>query len=59
MRRLVTFVLVAAATAAASLWWLHDGDIVEGVQPVLVEWDADTLARNAGIEADAEAPNTP
>jgi hypothetical protein len=49
MRRLVTFLLVTAATAAASLWWLHDGDLEEGLEPVLVEWDAEALARNAGI----------
>lgn len=49
MRRLITFLLVATVSAAGSLWWLHDGDLVEAVQPVMVEWDAEGLARNAGI----------
>ncbi|MEZ4317693.1 MAG: hypothetical protein R3F61_09315 [Myxococcota bacterium] len=56
MRRLVTFLLVAVFTAAGSLWWLHDGDLVEAVQPVMVEWDADGLARNAGIEGEVSEP---
>ena len=50
MRRLLTFIAVAALTAVASLWWLHDGDLAEAVQPVMVEWDAAGLARNAGID---------
>ncbi|MCB9673885.1 MAG: hypothetical protein H6737_02150 [Alphaproteobacteria bacterium] len=50
MRRLITFLLVATCTAAGTLWWLHDGDLVEAVQPVMVEWDAEGLARNAGID---------
>ena len=52
MRRLITFVLVAAATATGSLYWLHDGDLAEAVDPVLTEWDADTLARDAGVPDD-------
>lgn len=50
MRRFATFLLVCALTVVASLWWLHDGDLVEAVEPVLVQWDAEGLARNAGIE---------
>lgn len=34
LRRLVTVVVVAAATAGASLWWLYDGDLAEAVRPV-------------------------
>lgn len=56
MRRLLTFLAVAAATAIGSLWWLHDGDLVEAVQPVMVEWDADGLARNAGLAEEPVAP---
>ncbi len=52
MRRLFTFVAVALLTTTAALWWLHDGDIAEGIQPVMVEWDAEVLARNAGIDDD-------
>jgi len=55
MRRLITFAAVAAATATASLWWLHDGDLAEAVQPVVAEWDADLLARNAGVHGAAPA----
>lgn len=56
MRRLITFLLVATATAAGSSWWLHDGDLAEAVQPVMVQWDADGLARNEGI---ADPPGAP
>ena len=51
MRRFITLILVALFTLGASLWWLHDGDLVEAVQPVMVEWDAQGLAKNAGIES--------
>lgn len=52
MRRLITIVVVAIATCAAALWWLHDGDLREAVEPVLVDWDAATLARDAGLPED-------
>lgn len=55
MRRLLTFLAITVITATASLWWLHDGDLAEGVQPVMVEWDADSLARNAGIGSASES----
>ncbi|NCG19884.1 MAG: hypothetical protein GWP91_12820 [Rhodobacterales bacterium] len=50
MRRLVTFVVITIGTAIASLHWLHNGDLMEAVVPVIAEWDADLLARNAGLE---------
>lgn len=53
MRRLVMFAVIAVATAVSSLWWLHDGDLAEAVEPVLAQWDADLLARDAGVEPDA------
>ena len=52
MRRLLTFLLVAALTAGGSTWWLYDGDLAEAVEPVMErvhEWDADGLAVEAGI----------
>ena len=49
MRRALTFAVVAVLTCVASLWWLHDGDLREAVEPVLVEWDGPALARDAGI----------
>lgn len=55
MRRAATFVVVALSTAVGSLWWLHEGDLAEAVQPVVAEWDAELLARNAGLmQAQAE-----
>ncbi len=56
MRRLVTFVVIAIATATASLHWVHNGDLAEAVVPVIAEWDAELLARNAGLEAAPAAP---
>lgn len=57
MRRLITFVAVAAATCVGGLWWLYDGDLDAAVAPVLADWDADLLARNAGLtEAPEDAP---
>ena len=35
IRRLLTLLVVAAATAGATLWWLYDGDLEQGVQPVV------------------------
>lgn len=49
MRRAATFFVVAIGTAVGSLWWLHEGDLAEAVEPVVAEWDADLLARDAGI----------
>jgi len=51
---LITFFTVAAVTAGASLHWLHDGDLLAAVQPVVAEWDAELLARDAGL-----APSPP
>ena len=60
MRRLLTFLSVALATAVGALWWLHEGDLAEAVQPVVANWNADVLARDAGIvdpvEEEAEQP---
>lgn len=56
MRRLVTFVLVAAGTAIGLTWWLHDGDLPAALEATVgspAEWDADLLLRDAGIEPDA------
>ena len=52
MRRLITFLTVATATAILMLSWLHDGDLYSAVEPVVAEWDAELLARNAGIATD-------
>lgn len=52
MRRLATFAIIAVGTAVTTLWWLHDGDLAAAVEPVMAEWDADLLARNAGIATD-------
>ena len=50
MRRLATIVIIAGVTATATLWWLHDGDLGEAVRPVLQQWDAELLLRDAGVE---------
>ena len=55
MRRLVTFLIIASSTALGSLWWLHDGDLEQAIEPVFAEWDADLLARNAGVAEDGQA----
>lgn len=61
MRRLVTFFAVATATAVLILNWLNDGDIYAAVEPVVAEWDAELLARNAGLQPSAlqEEPEAP
>ncbi len=51
IRRLLTLLVVAAATAGGALWWLYDGDLRQGVAPV-VEDVAEGI--DAGIE-----PETP
>ena len=50
MRRFITFVVLAGITAVSMLSWLHDGDLYSAVEPVVAEWDADLLARNAGLD---------
>lgn len=35
IRRLVTVLVVAAVTAGGALWWLYDGDLAQGVEPVV------------------------
>lgn len=49
MRRLLTFLAVAVGTAGLGLWWLYEGDLAQAVEPVVARWDADTLARDAGV----------
>lgn len=58
MRRLITVLFVAAITATGSLWWLHDGDLQDAVKPVLTEWNADLLARDAGLAPEASEAET-
>ena len=50
--RLLIFALTAAATCAASLWWLHHGDLSQAVDPSWADWDAATLAKDAGVPAE-------
>jgi len=45
VRRLLTFFVVAVATAAGSLYWLYDGDLGAAVTPVLEEWGAAPIAQ--------------
>ncbi|MBW2256033.1 MAG: hypothetical protein JRI25_15730 [Deltaproteobacteria bacterium] len=35
---------------------MHDGDLREAMEPVLVDWDATTLARDAGVPEDPAPP---
>jgi len=50
LRRLATFVIVATATAIATLYWLHDGDLKEAVEPVAARWDTELLLQEAGLD---------
>ena len=61
MRRVVTFFAVAAATAGGLLFWLHDGDLKSAIEESRagVRWDADALAREAGIVARDPASTPP
>lgn len=52
VRRIVTFAVVAIATAVGSLYWLYDGDLDQAAEPVMAEWDASALATSAGIPED-------
>ena len=49
MRRLLVILITAALTAGGTLWWLHDGDLKDAVKPVLADWNAELLARDAGF----------
>lgn len=52
LKRLLAILVIAAATCTGVLWWLHDGDLQAAVEPALTEWDAPTLARDAGVVED-------
>jgi hypothetical protein len=57
-RRLLTFAIVAAVTAASTSAWLYDGNLVAAVDPVIsteaaMEWNARALESR---EAPAPAP---
>lgn len=55
MRRLVTFLAIAASTAAASIYWLYNGDLDQAstlIDPMLSTWNAESLADEAGIPDD-------
>jgi hypothetical protein len=58
MRRFLTFVITAISTALGTLYWLHDGDLAQAVEPVLAEWNAELLAQDAGL-ADEPSPAAP
>ena len=49
MRRFLTVLVVAAVTALGTLYWLHDGDMDAAIAPVVSDWNADQLARDAGV----------
>lgn len=58
-RRLLTFVIVAAVTAASTSAWLYDGNLIAAVDPIIpaqaaLDWNAQALASREGI-----APGTP
>lgn len=53
-RRLLTFLIVAAVTAASTSAWLYDGNLVAAVEPVIpaqaaMEWNARALASREGV----------
>ena len=50
MRRLATFLVVTVATAVATLYWLHDGDLRAAAEPVVAEWNTAVLLQDAGLE---------
>jgi hypothetical protein len=60
MRRLITFILVSTLTAIALTAWVNDLEFYETIEPVIAEWNADLLARDAGLPPDSPTtPSTP
>lgn len=49
LRYALTYVGVTTATALALLWWLYGGDLGAAVEPMVAQWNADSLAEDAGI----------
>ncbi len=43
-RRLMTFVVVAGLTAAASTWWLYEGNFGQAIRPLTVDTPAEGKA---------------
>lgn len=61
MRRVATFFAVALTTAGGLLFWLHDGNVQAALAEgrSAVRWDADALAREAGIVSRDPASTAP
>ena len=63
-RRLLTFVIVAAVTAASTSAWLYDGNLIAAVDPIIpaqaaLDWNAQALASREGIAPAAPAVTAP
>lgn len=58
MRRVATFVAVAATTTVGLLYWLNDGDLDAALHDgrAAMRWNTDDLLREAGITARDPAP---
>jgi hypothetical protein len=61
IRRGITVAVVAVATAGGLLYWLHDGNWRSALADgrTAARWDADGLARDAGIEAQHSSDPAP
>lgn len=61
MRRVITGAIVAIVTAGGLLYWLHDGNWRSALADgrTAARWDADALARDAGMATQDPAPAAP
>ncbi len=43
MRRAFVFLLTTSVTAGGILWWLHDGDLIAAIEPIIADWSREGL----------------
>jgi hypothetical protein len=55
---IATYTFTTVVTAGALLYWLHDGDVNAAIAEsrAAVPWDAEALAREAGLVASNPPP---
>ena len=46
MRDVILFVVSAAISAVGILYWLHDGDLEQAVEPVVNQWTSPQNDKN-------------
>jgi hypothetical protein len=55
MKRLIAFLFLAASSAAASLFWLHNGELDATLEPIVSVFDGQSTPSNSRPGAGKES----